>query len=583
MPHAAIWVDTETDPVKVCRGTIAHVLRFGWAAYQRTIPNGSWTAPEWYRFTTPRQFWRWVLSKTRKKTRLLVFAHNLAFDAPVLHTFDELPKLGFKLGHAVIESPPVILCWRRPGQTIEMLDTLNWWRTSLAKLGESIGVPKLTMPKGKAKRATWDRYCRNDVEVIRRAVHHWWTFLVRYDLGGFARTLAGQSLRAYRHRFMDAPILIDQDTRALDLARDSYHGGRTECFRLGRIKGPVHCLDVNSMYPHVMRESAFPSVLRLYVRSATLQEISRWLRSRAVCARVEIRTDTPLYAVRQGDKLIFPVGRFRCSLTTPDLKEALSRGHVAKVYDAAVYDASPLFARFVDEVYSLRLEAASRGDEVHKYLLKILMNSLYGKFAQRGTVWEGRGAPGTSLVRVWNEYDLESGTLRRFRQFAGILQERSTEPEARESHPAIASHVTAYARLFLWRLIEKAGRSEVLYCDTDSLYVTDLGLNRLKDAIDSETLGALKLEATYPWIVFHGPKDYETPDGKVIKGVRKSARWLSARTVCQDAWTSLAGILRKGSMQAPQTKQVVKTLRRVYSKGLVDRSGTVSPFRLNDP
>jgi hypothetical protein len=580
LPHNAIWVDTETRQKKIGPSKVRHLLRFGWAAYQRTRAAGDWTEPEWARFVSAAGFWTWAIAKARPKSRLYIFAHNLGFDATVLDVFRILPVLGWTLASAIVESPPTVLVWRKENLTIEMLDTLNIWRTSLAALGESLGIAKLPMPSARASRKVWDTYCKRDVEVIRRALHSWWKFLNHYDLGGFARTLAGQSMRAFRHRFMDTQVLIDCNTRALEVARDSYHGGRTECFRLGRITGPVHCLDVNSMYPFVMRDRVFPTILRLHVGQATLPEIKRWVVSRTVIARVLLETREPRYGIVSEGKLIFPIGSFVASLTTPDLVYALERRHIRRVFEASVYDAFPLFSRFVTEIYGLRMDAARAGNEVHKYLLKILLNSLYGKFAQRGTVWEGIGQADDLSIRVWTDLDYETGTVRNYRQFGGLLQSQSDDPEARDSHPAIASHVTAYARALLWDLMLQAGRENVFYCDTDSLYVNDEGFARLSSRIDPSALGALKHEATYAWLTLNGAKDYETPKGKVIKGIRASAEWLAPNVARQEKWSSLRGMIRSEDLSAPVTETVTKRLSRVYTKGRVSRSGAVLPFVL---
>ncbi|HXK37161.1 MAG TPA: DNA polymerase, partial [Candidatus Paceibacterota bacterium] len=231
--------------------------------------------------------------------------------------FRELPKRGWKLGHCVIESPPVILSWRKGTATIMVLDTLNWWRHSLAQIGESVGTPKLVMPKLKASGTVWDRYCRNDVDVIRVAMRRWWAFLHEFDLGGFAPTLASQAFRAWRHRFMSHPVLIDANPSALKLARSSYHGGRTEAFRLGKVQGRVHVLDVNSMYPFVMRDERYPTTLKLHARRPSLSELRRWLTRFCVVARCQIRTSVPRYAIVLDGRLVFPVGRFEATLTTP--------------------------------------------------------------------------------------------------------------------------------------------------------------------------------------------------------------------------------------------------------------------------
>jgi hypothetical protein len=582
LPHLAGWLDTETRERRVDRATVEHVLRFGWACIQRTTPGGKWTAPEWFRFTTPEDFWSQVFSYTRPKTRLYLFSHNLAFDAPVVDTFRILPASGWKLGHAVIESPPVILSWRRLDRTIVMLDTLNWWRTSLASLGDSIGIPKLKMPSGRASVKRWDVYCRNDVEIIRQALHKWWGFLARYDLGGFAQTLAGQAFRSYRHRFMDHKILIDSNPKALRLSRDSYMGGRTEAFHLGRIKGPVYCLDVNSMYPYVMQSREYPTVLRLYTRTATKADLRRWLSSKCVVAKCRLDAREPCYAVVRDGKLLFPVGRFEALLTTPDLFRALQSGELKECLEVAVYDKAPIFTRFVDELYNLRLDAQRQGNPVDSHLVKILMNSLYGKFGQRGGVWQKTGDTPDLSVKTWVDYDLESGETTTMRQLAGIVQRKETDGESYSSHPAIAAHVTAYARAYLWSMIVRAGRGNVVYCDTDSVWTNVAGYRRLLARVHKTELGALKLEHSYRWVLIHGVKDYETPDGIKCKGVSPSARWTQRNAVEQEQWSSLSGLVRGESLAAPRTTRVRKVLSRRYTKGTVSPDGSVSPIRLSD-
>jgi hypothetical protein len=496
--------------------------------------------------------------------------------------FRELPVRGWRLTKAVVESPPVILKWTRERTSIEVIDTLNWWRVPLKAVGESIGLPKLEMPAVKASRASWNAYGRRDVEIIRAACLKWWAFIESYDLGGFAPTLAGQSMRAFRHRYMDHPILLDDNAGALELARESYHGGRTEVFTRGRVKGAVHCLDVNSMYPATMEAESYPTVLRLFTRHITVDELKDYLTRYCVVAKVKLETDTPMYAHRTADKLLFPVGRLIATLTTPDLVTAARAGQIRTVVAAAVYDRAPIFRRFVQELYHLRLLAAERGDGVNKWLLKILMNSLYGKFAQSGAVWTEIGDADDGSIGTWVEIDADTGVKRNLRKFAGIVQERAKEPESASSHPAIASHVTAYARRRLWSLILQAGRENVHYCDTDSIYVTAKGAERLAKEMHESLLGALKVESVYPWMVFHGPKDYQTPDRIVCKGVKSKARWLAHNKTAQDQWSSLAGLIEQRQLDTPLTVAVTKTLRRVYGKGIVGRDGRVSPFRLRE-
>jgi hypothetical protein len=482
----------------------------------------------------------------------------------------------------VIESPPVILTWRRDKTTITMLDTLNWWRMPLAKIGDSIGIPKLAMPQPDAPMAQWHKYGRRDVDVIHRAVREWWQFLADNDLGGFAPTLASQALRAYRHRFIGAPILIDDDRHALDLARMALHGGRTEAFRLGRVEGPIHCFDVNSMYPAVMRSNPYPTILRLSVRKATLDELTRWLERYCVVARVNIETTRRRFAHVHDGRLVFPIGRLSLALTTPDLQDAMRHGEIRSVSACAVYEGAPIFGAFVDTMHKERLSAQRNGNPVRSWLFKILLNSLYGKFAQRGETWVTYGTTPDDAVRVWRELDIPTGELRTFRQFSGVIQASARAGESHDSHPAIAAHVTAYARARLWELCDKADHSHVFYVDTDSIYTDEHGAAALANDVDPTRLGALKREGVFPYMVVHGAKDYELAGKIVCKGVRAKAEWIGKGVVVQDEWSTLIGLVRRGCLDAPTTARRRKTLHREYTKGIPNADGTVSPLTLCD-
>lgn len=580
--HAAIWVDTETEQVPMGPLKVGHVLRFGWACYQRTRPGGAWTEPEWFRFDTRAQFWDWALSKVRERTRTYMFAHNWAFDAPVLGTFSILPERGWRLTRAVIESPPVILRWSADRATLLMLDTLNWWRLPLKKIGESIGLEKLPMPDLGASKESWDRYARRDVEVIQAAVQRWWGFLIDQELGGFAPTLASQALRAFRHKYLRAKILLDDNETALAIARESLHGGRVEAYRLGRVEGPIHHFDVNSMYPFVMSEQEYPAVLALTATSPTFAEMERWLNEYAVVADLEIRTSEPRYAHVIDSRLCFPVGSFRTALTTPDLKHALASGHVTKIHAAAVYEKAPLFREYVRDLYALRLKWQAEGNTVNAGLVKLLLNSLYGKFAQRGEVWETTAETDEETIHQWLEVDFDTGDVVTKRQFSGIIQTKLREGECQTSHPAIAAHVTAYARAHLWRLVQLAGVSEVYYMDTDSLFCSASGAAKLLEQCDALRLGGLKPVDLYPWVLIHGAKDYATADKVVLKGIRGKAIQLDASSYEHDEWSGLAGLVATGSLDVPTTTRRIKHLSRFYSKGRAAPDGSVAPWVLGD-
>jgi hypothetical protein len=582
LPANCIWFDTETQSVELTNDEEIPYLWFGYAAFRRRRDKQHWCEPEWLRFTTRAQFWDWVTEHCRDRCRLHIFCHNGQFDLPVLDAFNELPDRGFKLTSAIVECPPMMLVWKRGRQTIRFIDTLNLWRLPLSSIGDHVGLPKLPMPKEGASLSSWDVYGKRDVEIIMAACLKWFGFLRDHDLGGFAPTLASQALTTFRHRFMEARIVIDDNEEALALARQAYKGGRTECFKLGRYEGTFYHVDVNSMYPAVMRSESYPvALVGVYSRNS-LKELGECLAHYRVIADVDIETRTPCYPKVVDGRLCFPVGRFRAQLSSPELEYGLARGHIRRVYPMSLYTAGRPFGGFVEFFYRQRRIAAEAGDDAAKWFLKILPNSLYGKFGQRGRRYETESVEVDSGIKVWAEINAQTREITRHRQFGGIRQHFVEEGESRHSHPAIAAHIAAYARMKLWGIIQAAGRTNCWYTDTDSVVVNQEGYARLSGQLDDVALGALKLEATYRRIELFAPKDYLFDGERKTKGVSAHATWRSDNEITQSQFVGFKGLLNRGHLHAPIIRKQEKVLARVYTKGRPQADGRVLPLRLSD-
>jgi len=578
-PNNIIWVDTETKHHLSKDRDQYHFLWFGWACYQRREEGEKWSKPEWFRFTTLEAFWDWVETKTRKKTRLYMFAHNGVFDLPVLGAFSEMPDRGYKLHNAIADCPPLVLVWKKESRTIRFVDTLNIWRMPLSELGNKTGHHKIAMPLPSAPMSDWDAYGKQDVEIIRVAVLDWLTFLRDNDLGGFASTLASQAFNTYRHRFMPTAIFITDRKEALALDRESYVGGRTECNYIGEYHSDFYLVDVHSMYPSVMFAEEYPVKLLGTYDDVTFKEMERWLETKAVVAQVEIETEEPIYPIVYEGKLVFPVGTFWCTLAGPELDYALLNGNIKTLGTANVYVKAKIFESFVAFMYLERRRVFDCGDLVSYWLFKILMNSLYGKFGQRGRRWVNYGTVDNDIIETWDEIDAETGKITRWRRFGGLEQTWVDDGESRESFPAIASYVTSYARLKIWQAMKLAGQENWYYCDTDSLLLNQKGFDNIQSLLHESALGMWGLEKRLSRIVLHGPKDYEFDDMKTVKGVKKNAEWLSDNTVRQDMFVGFNGMLNQGNLSYPIVKKIIKTQKRIYTKGIVQPNGKVLPFR----
>ncbi len=579
-PTHCIWYDTETIPEEVNENEERHRLSFGWACYRRYLNADHWSRPQWHRFTTGCDFWEWAQSKTQRKASLWLYAHNAAYDATVTECWRILPQAGWSLSNAVIDSPPFIAYWRRDSSTLRMLDTLNLWKVPLAVIGKVIGLEKYPMPESLEGSSEADRYCKRDVEIIMKALIEWWYWLEQHDLGGNAATLASQAFTAFRHRFLTHSILIDNNPSALQLARDAYHGGRVEVFRVGETRGPLYLLDVRSEYPSVMQSEDYPTVLRGIYGGLSAAELADLMESYAVVALVDIDTSEPVFPYSDSSPLLFPIGTFRTTLTTGELATAIENDALVSCLRVAVYDRAPIFRNYVTELSGLRSDAIKRGDPFAAWVLKHLLNNLYGKFGQRGRKSKRIATTKDLSVKVWDEIDGETGERYRMRQLAGVIEQHWIEGESALSHPAIAAHVTGYGRRLLWSLIRRAGQANVLYCDTDSVLVNQVGYDRLKPLLHGDKLGSLHLDKIVQTAVLRCPKDYRLDDVQRIKGVRSNAVWIDDNTVLQEKWVGLRSLIMRGDISTPVVRREVKHLTRRYNKGTVLRGGRVRPYRL---
>ncbi|GAI80337.1 unnamed protein product, partial [marine sediment metagenome] len=364
-------------------------------------------------------------------------------------------------------------------------------------------------------------------------------------------------------------IYIHNNKQAIDLERESYKGGRVECFYLGDLKNEnTYLLDVNSLYPFVMRNNPYPVKYKQIKRNLTLQTLDALLQRKAAIAKVLIETDLPVYAVRRG-RCMFPVGRFWATLCTPELKYALEHNHIKQVDTCVLYKQENIFRSYVDKFYTLRQDFKSAGVDEYEELCKKMLNSLYGKFGQKGENWSKIGDCPDERDREELVFNMGGRRVTKLRYLLGELFIMTGHGESFDSFPAIAAHVTAYARMYLWFLMQQAGYGNYFYCDTDSLIVNEVALWTLKEWLHATKLGYVKQCGKTQNCMIRGLKDYTFGHKNVVKGIRKNATEISKGVFRQELWPSFRGLLRSGEPETYTVGSTVKHLNREYTKGIV--------------
>ncbi|KKN16537.1 hypothetical protein LCGC14_0974880 [marine sediment metagenome] len=581
IPRNVIFFDTETTMTELPNGDIRHDLKMGWACYYRRGDSTRKEKLDWCFFTDNETFWAFVLSHCPSKNKTWVIACNIGFDFTVCQGFKFLTAAKFKVKFFHSKAMTTIIKVTAKGKSLVFVDSGNWFPMSLAKLGDLIGVPKLTIDFNTADFTYMKTYCKRDVEILIEAFRSLCKFLQGNRISRLCYTRASTAMAAYLLKHMDYPIWIHNNSQAVDLERAAYFGGRTECFYLGELTdGPYYLLDVNSLYPFVMQNNEYPIKYVKIHHKISVTLLHDLLQHYAVVGRVLIETPDPVYAIR-GERTIFPVGTFWTYLNTPELQHALKHDRIKAVSECVTYQKAFIFRSFVDRFYRLRRDFASAGVTVYEHYTKYFLNSLYGKFGQKGEIWNLIGDTVNETDRIEDTIDAETGKRSRLRYLLNQVWEMTGVEETRHSFPTISAHVTAYGRLYLWSLMEQAGIDNYYYCDTDSLFVNQRGYDNLYDHIDAERLGGLKVEKEVQLLTIYGLKDYQADDKTVLKGIRSNALQLSDVSYQQEQWPSIQGLLVKGETDYYTTIKQTKNLYREYRKGTVNPDGSIFPFVLD--
>lgn len=581
-PKHMIFLDTETTIPQGKFDIFRPTLIVGVAKYIELDNGMNVINSDTVVFRSIEVFKNWFISLQPVREEIIIYAHNWNFDYTVIDGSGIFQSLGYDLVNVIIAPIPFALVYRKQSSRITLIDTLNYFKLSLEEIGRYLGFKKLTDIKLGVYSEDLLRYCIRDVEIIEKAVLSLIRYLVTNDLAGLGYTTSGIAFNTYIRRFMPIKIMIHEEDNKIDPGRLSYFGGRNECMRIGVFKGKIRLLDINSQYPYVMRENSFPIRVRHIRYPKYPNELEALIKKHTITAKVDLNTDIPAYPVKLNDRTCFPIGSFTSYLSTPELLYALEHDHIRKVHFMLVYDSGKIFRDYVDYFYAQRVKFRTEGNEMYQLFSKLMMNSLYGKFGQTYKDWKKTYLTPKGFPRADFMFSVTKNKRVYFMELNNVVYISETKSESRDSFPAIAAHVTAYARILMQRTLDKVGRDNVYYMDTDSIIVNNKGYMKIKDDTDQLQLGRWSVEAETNKIEIRGCKDYSFGDIVKVKGISKRAHKIDAHTYRQLQFGSLKAAIKSGDITSPILRMVTKRLKRDYKKGHVLPSGVVEPFTLLD-
>lgn len=353
------------------------------------------------------------------------------------------------------------------------------------------------------------RYIVNDCRIVAAALN------IQFSKGLKKMTNASDALSGYKDiierqnfesRFPVLPVELDADIRL------AYKGGFT--YLNPKHKGARGLqgitLDVNSLYPSVMYNCALPYGYPMFFEGEPpVNEKYNLFIVRLECAfdlkpdhipTIQLKNNrgfipTEYLTTTNGDII-------ELTFTSVDLKLFLdhydTHGTLRYINGWMFRSATGMFKEYID--YWMHIKETETG--ALRQLAKLMLNSLYGKFATNPRSYERKARlDPDNVVR----YDIINERYCR--------EHKLPPPEPRDPvYTAMGAFITAYAR-------EKTIRSaqsvydRFIYADTDSLHLIDFDIPEGIE-VHPTKLGAWKHEGTFTDSKYIRAKTYmETIDG----------------------------------------------------------------------
>jgi hypothetical protein len=238
-----------------------------------------------------------------------------------------------------------------------------------------------------------------------------------------------------------------------DAAQFAYSAGRFELYRMGRHVGPVYSCDLNSAYPAAIAQ--LPSLTEgIWRRNpfVTLDDLAEFGMYKIELRALSIKKPNPLFHRSEHGSITYP-SRVSGWYWTPEVAQLVAHldPRAFRIVDAWEYVgwSTRPFDQFVHEYYAERKRLKALGIGAER-AIKLALNSLYGKMAQR-VGWERTGGPPT-----WHQLEW-------------------------------AGWVTSWTRAKLFDVLARIPWHDQIAVETDGIYTTanpvDLGI------VDSKELG----------------------------------------------------------------------------------------------
>lgn len=399
-------------------------------------------------------------------------------------------------------SSAIIVHIRRGKNSFHFIDSFWLLRTKLSNIGKWVGMIKGGVQEDenvdddeferiKKEKRRWyaevpfhelRTYNEQDCKILWNAIDSYQQILLGFG-GQLQMTQASSAMGLFRRKYLSKDVKTSHYANAM--ARESYFASRVEVMQKNVTNSFYY--DINSSFPYAM---TFPCPGDYLGTSDRIPDNGIYIADVEVEVAEDSLTPAPF---RMKGRVFFPFGKWRSWFTSIDLELIQNcGGRILKVYSVLRFSEFHDLAQYSNDIYTRRKNSTS---DFEKETFKLLLNSLYGKFAEN---------PIKSGLEINPEKtDHETMTM----LMPGVWL---TERVISIPHLAvpISSHITSIARRTIFNFMKSC--KDFHYCDTDGFSTTSV-------LPTGKGLGELKLEKMIRNGFFVAPKVYRI-EGQIAEG-----------------------------------------------------------------
>lgn len=563
-----------------------------------------------------QEFWTYIDNLYSKFNQIYLIAHNTEFDFRQLSGFDQLKNLNFEIKSCILDSVFIITAERlkdrkklnaktKIKQKMIIFDTTNFVKKSLKELAISFNLSnKLDINLNTASLEEKIIYCFRDCEIIYVFIKFILEYLQFHNLTEFALTTSSLSFKIFRRYFLKHDIYCHNNRHLLKLEKMAYLGGMTQAFKLGKYEN-IDILDINSLYPFVMINNDIPTKLIHYdnyhhnpnLTIETINDTSNRYYRIINCLFNLNEKNALIISHNEDNKCIFQHGDQERVLHEKEFEYVKKYGQIKKVYSVLTYEkAKDIFKDYIEFWYNLKQMETGAIRE----FAKLMLNGLFGKFGQK-----------THIVEEFDTNFYDEITLKQINRlpafsyvhnlltptYMGVIYKLDNKLvifkdhwlPAYNSNYAIVGCCTANARMYLISLLQTINIENVLYVDTDSLFIPHKLTEKFqKSNTLGSALGQLKIEQNNVIVNIRGLKNYDILKNnnilkRKIKGVKKTAKLIQETEDTlifeQDSWLRLKSTAKKRlPLHIQIIERITKEIKKEQPKGILDANKNVHPY-----